>query len=40
MLTHRNLVANIVQIERDPRIGADDALLGVLPFFHIYGHDR
>jgi acyl-CoA synthetase (AMP-forming)/AMP-acid ligase II len=36
MLTHRNLVANLVQIDaverRDLR-----ALIGVLPFFHIYG---
>ncbi len=37
MLTHRNLVANVSQIE--PRMGAnrDDVLLAVLPFFHIYG---
>jgi acyl-CoA synthetase (AMP-forming)/AMP-acid ligase II len=36
MLTHRNLVANLVQIDaaeqRDVR-----AFVGVLPFFHIYG---
>jgi acyl-CoA synthetase (AMP-forming)/AMP-acid ligase II len=36
MLTHRNLLANLVQIDaledRDLR-----ALVGVLPFFHIYG---
>ncbi|MGB6180140.1 MAG: 4-coumarate--CoA ligase family protein [Rhodococcus sp. (in: high G+C Gram-positive bacteria)] len=37
MLTHRNLVANVSQIE--PNMGADhnDVLLAVLPFFHIYG---
>ncbi|MGU3436540.1 4-coumarate--CoA ligase family protein [Actinomycetes bacterium M1A6_2h] len=37
MLTHRNLVANVSQIQ--PRMGADrdDVLLAVLPFFHIYG---
>ncbi len=36
MLTHRNLVANLVQIDA---IEARDlgALMGVLPFFHIYG---
>jgi acyl-CoA synthetase (AMP-forming)/AMP-acid ligase II len=36
MLTHRNLVANLVQIDA---IEASDlrALVGVLPFFHIYG---
>ncbi len=36
MLTHRNLVANLVQIEAVERTGVR-ALLGVLPFFHIYG---
>ncbi|MFD4368651.1 4-coumarate--CoA ligase family protein [Rhodococcus sp. NPDC058521] len=37
MLTHRNLVANVCQI--NPRMGitSDDNLLAVLPFFHIYG---
>lgn len=36
MLTHRNLVANLMQIDA---IEAPDirALVGVLPFFHIYG---
>ena len=37
MLTHRNLVANMEQIRAVHRIGADDVLIGVLPFFHIYG---
>lgn len=37
MLTHRNLVANLVQSEGVHPIGAEDRLLGVLPFFHIYG---
>jgi acyl-CoA synthetase (AMP-forming)/AMP-acid ligase II len=40
MLTHRNIVANIVQCEG--MTGADlitenDRIIGVLPFFHIYG---
>jgi acyl-CoA synthetase (AMP-forming)/AMP-acid ligase II len=36
MLTHRNLVANLVQIDAmEP--AEMRALLGVLPFFHIYG---
>ena len=36
MLTHRNLVANVMQIDavEDPDIRA---LVGVMPFFHIYG---
>ena len=37
MLTHRNLVANLEQVRAVHRIGADDALIGALPFFHIYG---
>ncbi len=37
MLTHRNLVANIEQIRAVHRISGDDVLVGVLPFFHIYG---
>jgi acyl-CoA synthetase (AMP-forming)/AMP-acid ligase II len=37
MLTHRNLVANIVQTDAMLKIEADDVLIGVLPFFHIYG---
>ncbi len=37
MLTHRNLVANMEQIRSVHRIGGDDVLVGVLPFFHIYG---
>ena len=37
MLTHRNLVANIVQTDAAMSVEADDVLIGVLPFFHIYG---
>ena len=37
MLTHRNLVANMEQIRSVHRISGDDVLVGVLPFFHIYG---
>ena len=38
MLTHRNLVANLVQCEA-AQVGMtpDDVVIGVLPFFHIYG---
>ncbi|MFV1987510.1 MAG: AMP-binding protein, partial [Gemmatimonadota bacterium] len=37
MLTHRNLVANIQQyLVADP-VGADELVVAVLPFFHIYG---
>src|SRR5919109_1499232 len=37
MLTHRNLVANICQVQDAFPIAPDDTLIGVLPFFHIYG---
>ncbi len=37
MLTHHNLVANICQTVGVEEISDDDKLVGVLPFFHIYG---
>jgi acyl-CoA synthetase (AMP-forming)/AMP-acid ligase II len=37
MLSHRNLVANILQSTGQQAVTADDTLIGVLPFFHIYG---
>jgi acyl-CoA synthetase (AMP-forming)/AMP-acid ligase II len=37
MLTHANLVANLCQIQASFPIDPEDTLIGVLPFFHIYG---
>lgn len=37
MLTHRNLVANLVQIEGGMEVTDGEVALAVLPFFHIYG---
>ena len=37
MLSHRNLVANIEQIQDGLTLSEYDTLVGVLPFFHIYG---
>jgi acyl-CoA synthetase (AMP-forming)/AMP-acid ligase II len=37
MLTHRNLVANLAQIDAVMRVDQDTRILAVLPFFHIYG---
>jgi acyl-CoA synthetase (AMP-forming)/AMP-acid ligase II len=37
MLTHRNLVANLAQIDFADSTEPGDHLVGVLPFFHIYG---
>jgi acyl-CoA synthetase (AMP-forming)/AMP-acid ligase II len=37
MLTHRNLVANVCQVTAHRRLGEDERIIAVLPFFHIYG---
>ncbi|MBW3604240.1 MAG: 4-coumarate--CoA ligase family protein [Actinobacteria bacterium] len=37
MLTHRNLVANVQQSVELLETTEDDVVIGVLPFFHIYG---
>ena len=37
-LTHANVVANVVQCEVEQlNLSVDDTLVGVLPFYHIYG---
>ena len=37
MLTHRNLVANLMQTTACIQISEDERLMAFLPFFHIYG---
>jgi len=37
MLSHRNLVANVTQFTAVHEVGESDVVIGVLPFFHIYG---
>jgi acyl-CoA synthetase (AMP-forming)/AMP-acid ligase II len=40
MLTHRNIIANIVQCEGITNyrlVNVEDRVIGLLPFFHIYG---
>ena len=37
MLTHHNLVSNVLQATAVLHVGERDTMLGVLPFFHIYG---
>jgi acyl-CoA synthetase (AMP-forming)/AMP-acid ligase II len=37
MLTHRNLVANLVQSSAVFRVREEERIIAVLPFFHIYG---
>jgi acyl-CoA synthetase (AMP-forming)/AMP-acid ligase II len=36
-LSHTNLVANVAQIQPLQSMSSDDAIIAVLPFFHIYG---
>ncbi|WP_159404436.1 AMP-binding protein, partial [Gordonia sp. YY1] len=36
-LSHRNLVANVAQLKPLQGMTADDVVIAVLPFFHIYG---
>jgi len=37
MLTHFNLVANLVQMQAVERMAAEEVVIGVVPFHHIYG---
>lgn len=37
MLTHANLVANVVQTLAAEQFAPDEVLIGILPFYHIYG---
>jgi acyl-CoA synthetase (AMP-forming)/AMP-acid ligase II len=37
MLTHRNLVANVCQAEQCFHLPEGERVLGVMPFYHIYG---
>jgi acyl-CoA synthetase (AMP-forming)/AMP-acid ligase II len=37
MLTHRNLIANLLQIEASRMFHPEDVVICVLPLFHIYG---
>jgi acyl-CoA synthetase (AMP-forming)/AMP-acid ligase II len=37
MLTHHNIVSNLVQLGSVHHVSEDERLIAVLPFFHIYG---
>jgi acyl-CoA synthetase (AMP-forming)/AMP-acid ligase II len=37
MLTHRNIATNIAQAEVMIKLGLDERIIAILPFFHIYG---
>lgn len=36
-LTHRNLVANVIQASAAIQLDERDVMIGILPFFHVYG---
>ncbi|MEZ4698863.1 MAG: AMP-binding protein [Rhodothermales bacterium] len=37
MLTHANIVGNVMQVMAALPVTSDDVLIGILPFYHIYG---
>lgn len=37
VLTHRNVLSNVHQIREFVRLGSDEVVLGILPFFHSFG---
>ncbi|WP_405537486.1 AMP-binding protein [Streptomyces sp. NBC_00075] len=37
MLTHRNLCTNLEQLNALHRVGEDDRVIAILPFFHVFG---
>jgi acyl-[acyl-carrier-protein]-phospholipid O-acyltransferase/long-chain-fatty-acid--[acyl-carrier-protein] ligase len=37
VLSHRNVLSNVLQIDEQVNLVPDDVLLGVLPFFHSFG---
>ncbi len=37
MLTHYNLVASVLQAERLDSVGAEDIVIAMMPFHHVYG---
>jgi acyl-[acyl-carrier-protein]-phospholipid O-acyltransferase/long-chain-fatty-acid--[acyl-carrier-protein] ligase len=37
VLSHRNILSNILQMEEHVHMKPDDVLLGILPFFHAFG---
>jgi acyl-[acyl-carrier-protein]-phospholipid O-acyltransferase/long-chain-fatty-acid--[acyl-carrier-protein] ligase len=37
VLSHRNILSNVHQVEEQVHLKPDDVLLGILPFFHAFG---
>ncbi|QEH37010.1 Bifunctional protein Aas [Aquisphaera giovannonii] len=37
LLTHRNVLSNVLQVEEQVKLAPDEVLLGMLPFFHSFG---
>jgi acyl-[acyl-carrier-protein]-phospholipid O-acyltransferase / long-chain-fatty-acid--[acyl-carrier-protein] ligase len=38
VLSHRNILSNVIQIEQQVHLEPDEVLLGILPFFHSFGN--
>ncbi len=38
MLTHRNVLSNVLQVQEQIRLDDRETILGVLPFFHSFGY--
>ncbi len=38
VLSHRNILSNVLQIEEQVHLEPDEVLLGILPFFHSFGN--
>ena len=37
VLSHRNILSNVLQVEEQVHLKPDEVLLGILPFFHAFG---
>ena len=38
VLSHRNILSNVLQIEAQVHLEPNEVLLGILPFFHSFGY--
>lgn len=38
VLSHRNILSNVVQVDEQIHLAIDEVLLGILPFFHSFGY--
>ncbi len=38
VLSHRNILSNVCQVDQQIQLAVDEVLLGILPFFHSFGY--